>query len=813
MKTLEPDLARVIRALGVKELNTVQQTASRKGLYSTTGDYALVSQSRTGKSFAGTLFVANEMYKELCKDTEAKVLSLFIAPFHASARETSALISSLFGWLLRPLVLIGEFHQSELALRLSKDLSPNVLVTTPDALRDIIRDPKTRQWLEQYRIVTTVFDDVHAVLHDPARGSALIEISGYLQNKLSQKPRVLVLSAKFDDPARLEKIFNTKLVLDKTRYDPPEFNLVKYSKPSAKKELVQQTLEELADQGRRTLVYMKTIQSIHESMTEQADNLAELIAFDMDPLVRARLERIGRVLEKLDYPYVNLYNRGIGCYHGQMEEEHRWFVEWAFRRKHLRLLFGTEALAYGVNTPVSNVVMESPGIDEIFRQSMMARAVRMRRGEGSPGTVTVFTKSIKDAEALSEVYCNPSLPLRFFGASHLSRLMIGLIGLGLLTEDSHRQSLSDSIGLLFKKGSTSRAMRELQDPERPFVQVDKSGHFALTSLGYATMKSGLSAEQARAILLGLDLILKEMRSPTAFDFLLLINMAITLDMPSGKRSKELNSELERGLKSKVDSVLLTGILNTELESKWQRAIEYSALLIDYFDDSIRLESATRKTTARLLLDVRRFAPRFEIFLEYLIEDGAMSEKGLKPVLKALSSKEVGKVLSEDLPDRGSLRHRDLSFVNFDDIEMSIDLTLASDLDAGQKIQLLDLLDTVESTTAALVDLLTHSGEDPDAQQALQTMLQFSKEGRVGTNLLKVLEEEGLVERGTADHLWNSFTKRVEDIQKRTDAPASAAKVLIALFSGDVVGMATSGYKAVKIALGRVKGKVDTSGLG
>ena len=59
---------------------------------------------------------------------------------------------------------------------------------------------------------------------------------------------------------------------------------------------------------------------------------------------------------------------------------------------------------------------------------------------------------------------------------------------------------------------------------------------------------------------------------------------------------------------------------------------------------------------------------------------------------------------------------------------------------------------------------------------------------------------------------HSFNERVNEIQERTDAPAKAAKVLVSLFTGDVVGLATGGVKAARLVLGRARGKVDTSGL-
>ena len=78
-------------------MNDVQKAAAKGGLYTKKGDYALVSQSRTGKSFAGSLLLANEMFKQMTEDPDTPAVSIFIAPFHASARETSNLLTQLLG--------------------------------------------------------------------------------------------------------------------------------------------------------------------------------------------------------------------------------------------------------------------------------------------------------------------------------------------------------------------------------------------------------------------------------------------------------------------------------------------------------------------------------------------------------------------------------------------------------------------------------------------------------------------------------------------------------------------------------------------
>jgi replicative superfamily II helicase len=817
MKRLHPNLARVLKALGITELNDVQKAAAKGGLYTKSGNYALVSQSRTGKSFAGSLLVANEMFKQLTEDPDTPAVSIFIAPFHASARETSNLLSQLFGWFLRPLVLIGEVRQSEILVQLSKGLSPNVIIATPGAMQDVIRVASAREWLLKRKVVAVVYDDVHSILHDPNRGSILLEISDFFRQCLSCNPRSLVLSAVFDKPERLEKLFNVKLLTDATDYKPPKFHLVKYKSTSEKKDELDDLLDELAEEGQRTLIYMKMISNIEKLLEERGAELIDLVTYDLDPLVRSRLEKIGMVLDELGYSHVEFIKRGIGCYHGQMDDEHRWFVEWAFRRKHLRFLFGTESLAYGVNTPVSHVVMESPGIDEIFRQSMMARAVRLRKGWGKPGTCTVFTKTIKSVKELERVYFKPSLPLRFMNNSSISKILLGMIGLGLMNSESDRKNLSDRLGLLFKKGSTGKVLKELGMIEPPLIEGTAGTHFTLTPIGDAAFCSGLSAEQSRAIIDGIKLITSTGAKPTEFDLLLLINVANVLEKQSSKTKKELDEDLQKFLEKSADSTILSKILDTDAEIEWRIPIEYACLLYTHSTDELDFEQSSRKSVRRLLMDVKRFTPNLVAFLNALKENRAFGEEKeyyevIKNLLSLLDSKKISEVLFGSEKGTSSFRGKDLTFIDFGDIEKSIDATLTSRLSPQEKMQLLNLLDTVENTTSAFVDLLARSKDDEEANAALETVLNFSKEGRLGSNLVRALEEEGVVERGMMDGLMHSINERVEEIQNRTDAPAKAAKVLVSLFTGDIIGLATGGARAAKLILGRARGKVDTSNI-
>ncbi|MFW9921189.1 MAG: hypothetical protein ACFFED_16420, partial [Candidatus Thorarchaeota archaeon] len=545
MKTLEPSLAKALKALGIQELNDVQLIAEKKGLFSSRDSYALMSQSRTGKTFAGILFIANEMFKAIQKGKKSdkgicNELAIFIAPFHASARETAATISRYFGWFLRPLVLFRGVEESDIIVRLSKGLPPNIIIATPDALCEFLRYDTTRSWLLNQTLVASVLDDAHSILHDPMRGLRLFEVSSILSTISNSNSRMLVLSAEFEEPERLESYFGVKLIQDESKYLPPEIDLVKYNKTKEKEEALNSLLEDLADEGTRTLVYMKSIDSIVSYIDSEGPSLADAVSYDLDPLIKERLNSISSIIAEVGYPSPVTFRGGIGIYHGLLSESQRWFVEWAFRRGYLRFLFGTEALGYGVTAPVSHVVMESPGIDEIFRQSMMARAVRLRRGKIRPGNCTVFTKSIEDVGALKKVYNSPTMPVRFIDETNVSSLLIGLIGHGIIKTDDDRRKVSENLDLFFKKGSTSKTLKTMMSHEPPFIQEAGKSELSLTSLGRAAFVSSIAFPVAARILEGLALLESTKSVPTMMDLLLLVNYSSSLLGRKDKTSSDLS---------------------------------------------------------------------------------------------------------------------------------------------------------------------------------------------------------------------------------------------------------------------------------
>ncbi|MFX0115737.1 MAG: DEAD/DEAH box helicase, partial [Candidatus Hodarchaeota archaeon] len=629
MEVLDPSLVRILNILGIKKLNDLQTLAAEHGFFDTNDDFAIVSMSRTGKSFAGALLAANELFKLKQKkgqdQKEEEQIAIFITPFHAFARDFFSVISKYFGWFLKPFLVLEEAKKAELLLRITKGNPPNVIIATPEAMQRLLRNEATKLWFMERRIVTVVFDDVHSILQEPSRGIILLEIVPFFRTQMKPKPRIIALSAKFNNPERLETLFGTKLIEDQKEYDAPRIKLVKFNAAKEKKDKITELLHGLTDEGTTALVFLGTISQIESLLRENGDQWGQNISYDIDYIVKKRLEKIGEILEELDYYGASFAKFGVGSSHGMMDETQRWFIEWAFRRRYIRLLFGTQALGYGVNTPVKHVIMGSPGVDELFRQSMMSRAVWMRRGKGQPGTCTIFTKTDLDLTDFERVFMLPEMFIRPLNASYLSNYLIGMIGLDILRNESDRAILKSQLCEFFKWASTTSGLKRLTKVEPPIVKIENDGTFGLTKLGKVAFKNNISGEQANRIIEGIRLLEASGNQPAEFDLLLIMNYAASINEKTPRFKYKLNDDFRSFLEDKMESSLARAILNTEKERDWRRAFEYSTLAYISAIDYSSFDLNIRKNVNRLFLELKRFSLDFRDFLDQLLKEKTLGK--------------------------------------------------------------------------------------------------------------------------------------------------------------------------------------------
>ena len=822
MKGLNIAFLNVLTIFKIDKFNSLQKLALEEGLFEEEKDFAIVAKSRTGKSFLGALMIANKMFS--LKDYEnqhpsqeqdtqrAESISLFISPFHASARDFHSLITNYFGWFLKPFVILGDLKQAELLFRISKDNSPNVLIVTPESMQNLIRDDRTRIWLEERKILTVIFDDVHAVLGDSSRGILLAEILQFMRKKFSPPPSILVLSAKFEKYQHLKTFFGPQLtiILDKDLYESPQIQPIQYFSTEEKYEFVLANLRQMAEKGHSALVFMPRINDIEKLVKDKGKTLADLVSYDIDPIIKKRLNKISQILKELNYPEYSLISNGIAMNHGRMDEIQRWFIDWAFRKRYIRILFGTQTVAYGLNTAVEQVIITGLGRDVILTQSMMARAIWMRKGRGTPGTCVIFTRKEYEKRYLERIYESPILPFNPLHASDLSNFLIGVIGLGLAQTEPEILDLKTLMAPFFHRFSIKRGLSKLYDSSPPIILKDENGHLSLTEFGQVILKSNMSGIQTIRIMNAIKLLVSAGRLPKEFDVLLIMNYAL---LKGTKSKKRMTSEEKNFLFTHFDSTLLE-LVGDQLDTQeWVKAIEYTTILYAELKNDKSYQMKSKKTGPRLVTEVKRFTIKFNIFLSCInnkkfLEYTEPMHQVIDTLMTLLESPMFEKLGSIDtIGKEHSLQGVNLSFITFENIEESIDTVLSTDLTVFQKIQVIELLEAISSSTNALLTLLEDAEKNPAALKVLEMICTFSKDSLMGDNLVKALKENGIIEGTAFEQIVAQCQKNIDHIKKKIGIKGEIGTILYSVITGDFIKASISGIKLIVPAF--TKRKIDT----
>ena len=103
--------------------------------------------------------------------------------------------------------------------------------------------------------------------------------------------------------------------------------------------------------------------------------------------------------------------------------------------------------------------------------------------------------------------------------------------------------------------------------------------------------------------------------------------------------------------------------------------------------------------------------------------------------------------------------------------------------------------------------MVRSVDDPQIADALLMLSTFTTQGQTGLNLIKALQEEGLIERSAFDQLKKQFSETLNS----AGAPAKAVNLLYSLFTGNIVGASMSSLGAIKSFFNK-KDHVDTGPL-
>ena len=812
----------ILKVFKIDKFNSLQKLALEEGLFDEQKDFAVIAKSRTGKSFLGALMIANKTFNfkenenryssEENTTQSIEYLSIFITPYHSSARDFYSLITNYFGWFLKPFIIFGDLKQAELLFRISKGNSPNVLIVTPESMQSLIRNDITREWLGERKVFTVIFDDVHAILGDASRGVLLVEINQFVHKKLYPRPPILVLSAKFENHERLKFIFGSQLniILDKDIYESPQIETIQYFSPEEKQELVLAHLRRKTDIGISTLVFMPRISNIEEFLKEKGQILAESVSYDIDNVIKRRLNKIAQILNDLNYSEYALITNGIAMNHGRMDDIQRWFIDWAFRRRYIRVLFGTQTVAFGLNTPVEHIIITGLGKDEILTQSMIARAIWMRKGRGKPGSCVIFTKKEYEKSYFERIYETPIMPFNPLHSNDLSNLLVGMIGLGLVQNESDILELKTSMASFFHRFSTKKGLSKLFRSNPPIITELKNGSIILTEFGEAVLKSNISGIQAIRIINAIKLLASVNKLPKEFDVLLIMNYAL---MKGIKSQKKMTLEEKNTLGIHFDFALLEVLDNLTEEQEWIKAIEYTIILFAELNNRKSYQIKSKKSGARLTIEIKQFTTKFYTFLEYIsnikILDSTENMKTvIDNILTLLDLPVFEKIITDDtIGKEHSLQGTDLSFITFENIEDSIDAVLESDLTVFQKIQTIELLEAINSSTSAFIALLEDAENNPAALEVLEMACSFAKDSLMGDNFVKALKENGVIEGNVFEQVLTQVQKNVEHIKKKVGLKGEIGNILYSVVTGNFINASISGIKLLAPMF--AKRKVDT----
>lgn len=183
-----------------------------------------------------------------------------------------------------------------------------------------------------------IIDEFHYITQDPQRARAYID--GIVNTHNTTK--ILVMSATFGDCENvkkyLDKISGRNFYIYETQYRATK--LVYLDKPIKDSHDI-----------RNALVFAFSRKGIC--------SLAQYIANIRPNISKGKISKIESIAQKLDIRsdiILNFAKKGLGIYVGSMLPKEKVFTEICFRERYIDSVFGTDALAIGVNMPAQTVV-------------------------------------------------------------------------------------------------------------------------------------------------------------------------------------------------------------------------------------------------------------------------------------------------------------------------------------------------------------------------------------------------------------------------------------------------------------------------
>ena len=334
---------RVLFEQKIFRLREIQKEAIKKGLFFRKS-FLVCSPSGSGKTLIGEVCAVHNIFERFGK-------SIYLVPFKALATEKYLHFKrsyERFGVIVD--LSIGDYDVDD-----SKLENGDIIVTTFEKMDSILRNFHDKDWIKT--ISTIIIDEIHSI-GESDRGPRLESLIVRL-NELLHNPQIIGLSATIANPSFFNKWLSslgndTILINSDTRPVPLHYKVeITQNKDSTIKKIINSVLK---NDG-QLLVFLNT----RKATQQAANSFKSFIKNQISDTIVEKCRDLELKLKKIkggNSELQKVVKYGVAFHHAGLLSKERLFIENAYRKRLLKVIFTTSTLSAGINMPARAVIIK-----------------------------------------------------------------------------------------------------------------------------------------------------------------------------------------------------------------------------------------------------------------------------------------------------------------------------------------------------------------------------------------------------------------------------------------------------------------------
>ncbi len=395
-----------------KDSNPVQKEALEKGVLEGK-NLVVASLTSSGKTLIAEMAGLNIALNE-------KKKMVYLCPLVALAREKYEDFKRKYEKLgIRIALSVGAYDSADPWLQ-----NYQYIISSNEKLDSLVRHGAP--WLNQVGLI--VADEIH-LLNDISRGPTL-EILLTLLRQLLPRAQILALSATIKNAQEIARWLKAEVIKSNWRpvklyygifvgnkikvFGKKIYNLRKGFPPE------ESIAEDTLLMKKQVIFFLST----RRNTEALAERMAKIVPAYLDFREKIELEKVAKKIEKaLESPtsqcqkLAQCVRNGVAFYHAGLVYSQKALIEEVYKKRILKVITSTTALAYGVNLPnfravVRDIKRYSPGLGSIYLpilevQQMFGRSGRPQFDQWGEGIL--IAKNKKEERELKEHYIKGEL--------------------------------------------------------------------------------------------------------------------------------------------------------------------------------------------------------------------------------------------------------------------------------------------------------------------------------------------------------------------------------------------------------------------